>query len=910
MTITPRFDAAGVRQWLAILHGDSPGHIHICSTDDWAGRTFTDLDAATNYATYLDTEGREGIYTRITTLRATLAPGRRGGAEDTAALPALWADLDLAGPGHAEHDLPPDVDAGRLVVAESGLPEPTLWVHSGGGLYPIWLLTAPYAITDTNRAAAARLAADWQKVLEHSAARHGWRYGRGVGDLSRVLRIPGTINRKEGLARPCRIIDAAPARYTVDELTAALDAAITRITPPTPPAVVQVALGAVERPPGSVTPGDDYASRTDWSDIIAAAGGREHYRQDDVTYWTRPGKPSGISASTNALGTDRLHIFTTSWAPFDGGESYSKFGAYALLHHSGDHTAAAKALSEAGYGTPLPSPAEMQREAFTEIIGQPMPDPPVRPPVPGRTGWTPEVDATTPALAADWLREEIGRGRLAGYFQRADQIVHTPREGEEGYIATGHAGKDDDGPAQVRPVNDSTLASRISYTYGVFRQTKRGSDYVCNPALFPRSAARLAVDVPDMMPHLRTLRGVVHSPVLRADGTVLSEPGYDDTTGLLYLPEPGLIVPPVPEQPTGEQVADAAALLGRMIDGFAFVSKHDRANFLGLLLTPLLRALAPPPYQLAAITAPQPGSGKTLLASLARIIHGGVFRAELPLEEDELRKQITTILVHTTGPVVHFDNVSGTLRSSTIAALLTSAQWDDRKLGTNEMINARNDRLWMITGNNLSLGGDLTRRTIWITIDPGVPDPHLRTDFAIENLEQWTKDNRGPLLHALLTLARRWIAAGKPMTRARGSDAYSRWIQITSAILATAGIEGEFAAAESARQEIGADDTEWNEFLSAVHEALGANYWTVRELIQNISEHNSIMPTGPIPFDVLPVELAEKAIRPTVGLPGIAKSLGRWLANREGRWAGALTVRRSQTKTRDGVTWRIEKAPQ
>ncbi|MDG4798963.1 DNA primase, partial [Micromonospora sp. WMMD980] len=357
-------DQAAVRRWLGILHGDSPGHVHICSTDDWTGRTYPadQLDAAAGYVAHLDTTGREGIYLRVTSLTRPLPAGQRGGAADSAALPALWADLDLAGPGHAEQDLPPDETAGRAVIAATGLPEPTIWVHSGGGLYPIWLLNQPHTLTGDNLDQAKQLAKDWQRVIEHAAASLGWRYGRGVGDLARVLRIPGTVNRKAGLARPCRITAAIPTRYTVQQLVDALADATARITPPEPTTVGTSLVGAPAgpRPDGQLAPGEDFNTRVEWPQILGPAGWREHYRSDDVTYWTRPGKPTGISASTNALGTDRLHVFTTGAAPLDGGESHSKFGTYAALHFGGDHKAAAKALGQQGYGSPLPDPATEQ----------------------------------------------------------------------------------------------------------------------------------------------------------------------------------------------------------------------------------------------------------------------------------------------------------------------------------------------------------------------------------------------------------------------------------------------------------------------------------------------------------------------------------------------------------------------
>jgi hypothetical protein len=72
-----------------------------------------------------------------------------------------------------------------------------------------------------------------------------------------------------------------------------------------------------------------------------------------------------------------------------------------------------------------------------------------------------------------------------------------------------------------------------------------------------------------------------------------------------------------------------------------------------------------------------------------------------------------------------------------------------------------------------------------------------------------------------------------------------------------------------------------------------------------------VLPTRqprPIPLDTLPTELAKRVRRsPTRDTSGIGKSLGRWLANRDGRWAGSLTVRDSGKDSQTNVKrWRIE----
>lgn len=506
----------------------------------------------------------------------------------------------------------------------------------------------------------------------------------------------------------------------------------------------------------------------------------------------------------------------------------------------------------------------------------------------------------SPAALAGWLRHEIGRGQLAGIFLRGGTLVHTPREGEQGYVPP--AGDDDsDGPAQVRPLDASKLASRCQYTYRCVRLSRDGKteEWRATPGMFPTAAAKVPVDVPDMLPNVRPLRGVVHSPVLRPDGSLLEAPGYDRRTGLLHLPEPGLNVPPVPARPGKQPVKDAVALLDEMLDGFVFASESDRANYFGMMLTPVLRTLLPPPYKLGCIGAPMPGSGKSLLASVLRIIHGGVFRAEVPEEESELRKQVTTILDVTTGPVVQFDNATGILRSSTLAALLTSQEWDDRLLGSNRMVHANNDRLWIITGNNLTLGGDLVRRALWVTIDPGVPDPHLRTGFAIANLERWTRDNRGRLLHALLVLARSWIAAGSPKVLDR-SDSYADWTAAMRGIIGHAGIPGQFDASSTARQKVGADDDEWSRLLECLYAVFGDRHWMAADVVDRVSRGPA--DGKPISIEALPQKLADKFEHGG----SITRSFGRWLMNCEGRWAGGYAVY-AVDETRNGNVWQVRR---
>jgi hypothetical protein len=101
---------------------------------------------------------------------------------------------------------------------------------------------------------------------------------------------------------------------------------------------------------GPLTPGDDYENCTDWADILEPHGWTLIYTRGRARGWLRPGKNEGLSATTgHAEDRERLFVFTTS-TDFEHEKPYTKFGAYALLNHGGDHKAAAAALRKQGFG--------------------------------------------------------------------------------------------------------------------------------------------------------------------------------------------------------------------------------------------------------------------------------------------------------------------------------------------------------------------------------------------------------------------------------------------------------------------------------------------------------------------------------------------------------------------------------
>jgi putative DNA primase/helicase len=154
-------------------------------------------------------------------------------------------------------------------------------------------------------------------------------YGPMMGSFATIATI--TPEEREALLELCRTFDLLPRTsvYGGKPSTATTSA-------------------------GGERPGDAFNARASWADVLGTKGWTKLFDRDDLTYWRRPGKKDrGWSATTGARGSDGgdlLYVFSTNTV-FDSEKGYSKFGAYALLEHGGDFSAAARALAARGYGT-------------------------------------------------------------------------------------------------------------------------------------------------------------------------------------------------------------------------------------------------------------------------------------------------------------------------------------------------------------------------------------------------------------------------------------------------------------------------------------------------------------------------------------------------------------------------------
>ncbi|QFP94854.1 DNA primase/helicase [Mycobacterium phage Marshawn] len=155
----------------------------------------------------------------------------RGSAEHVTRLAGIWCDLDVK-PGACR-----DLAHAHLIIDELSAilgTRPTAVVMSGNGLQPYWPIDDGQITDSTDvdepelpacaeiRADAAALLKRWGRLACIVADGLGAKIDRGVYDLARVLRVPGSFNMKDE-PKPVTITADTGAPLGLDELRERLD---------------------------------------------------------------------------------------------------------------------------------------------------------------------------------------------------------------------------------------------------------------------------------------------------------------------------------------------------------------------------------------------------------------------------------------------------------------------------------------------------------------------------------------------------------------------------------------------------------------------------------------------------------------------------------------------------------------
>ena len=287
-------------------------------------------------------------------------------------------------------------------------------------------------------------------------------------------------------------------------------------------------------------------------------------------------------------------------------------------------------------------------------------------------------------------------------------------------------------------------------------------------------------------PAIRPLVGVTMTPLLRPDGTVLQEEGYDAQTAILYRPRMTYVK--VSEAPDIDDARGALEALREAVCDFPFARPEHESAWLAGVLTMLARPAIDGPVPLFCVDATTRGTGKSRLVDAAvRLALGhDAARMSMPEEDDEMRKRITALVLEG-DPAICLDNITKPILLPSLDAVITSTQWKDRMLGQTTSVQAPHRATWWLTGNNIVLGGDLGRRTIHVRLESTMENPEERSGFKHPELLSWITLERKRLVAASLTVLRAFFHAGAPTMSALWGS-FESWSRVVPSALVWAGM--------------------------------------------------------------------------------------------------------------------------
>ena len=401
------------------------------------------------------------------------------------------------------------------------------------------------------------------------------------------------------------------------------------------------------------------------------------------------------------------------------------------------------------------------------------------------------------------------------------------------------------------------------------------------------------------------IAGIISTPTLRPDGTILQVAGYDPATQLLLIDPPAM--PDIPEKPTRDDALAALKLLNDLLFEFRFDDDDgvSRSVALSAIISTVCRG-AYPVVPMHMIDAPAAGSGKSyLLSTVSRIATG----QPMPVlgagkTEEELEKRLGAAVIHGQS-LVCIDNVVGELGGDALCRQIEQPRPTVRILGQSTLveIDARSIT-YFCNGNNIAIVGDLCRRVIGCRLDPKMERPEQR-EFKGDP-EDMVMADRGKYIAACLTICRAYIAAGRP-NRLPKLASFGGWSDTVRSALVWLGEADPVKSMDTSKAEDPETAalrhmlTEWKIKIGVG----GANGKQLREVI-NLCEANKATPSGKEYLNeglrdaVLGVMPVQHHLKPD------ATALGNWLRLRKERRVGKLRFRNQPATGTTPSLWWVE----
>ena len=534
----------------------------------------------------------------------------------------LWIDVDHC-----------TVDEALDRCKTAGLPEPSILVASGNGVHLYWILAEAYVIDDaadpppvltefidqgetkrkirgsTSRTPTARKSTSTARtstmrppsVPRPSTSKTFWpalppkSAGTTLPTSADSSRIPGTLNRKDQRngekPKPCTLVKCDPRRrYPIDTFSQYAEAS--------PDKVRREKVKKVQLPPVKKLSGRRADKLVELVNACAVADIGQRSETDFA-----------LCCYAIEQGIDRAEVWSrvADVGKFaEAGERYFEWTWKKAAQHTRERIfdkATGKGHKKSGKpkGT-----AEGDTDKPIIIID------------------TDEKRVVDQAISALATQENV--------YHRAGLLVQVVERGD----SPKGIDRPKDAP-HIVPMKQARIRELLA-TAAVWVKPTENDDE--SPFVHPPDWAVRAVDARGQWAGIRGLTAVVETPILRADGSILSQPGFDLATGIILRSDTTF---DPPAHPTKDDAVAAVKALLEVVEDFPFAQPTHRAAWLAGTITPVARYAYHGPAPLTLIDANVRGCGKTLLTDATSLIVSArdMARMSLPRDNEEFRKRIT-----------------------------------------------------------------------------------------------------------------------------------------------------------------------------------------------------------------------------------------------------------------------------
>ena len=321
---------------------------------------------------------------------------------------------------------------------------------------------------------------------------------------------------------------------------------------------------------------------------------------------------------------------------------------------------------------------------------------------------------------------------------------------------------------------------------------KKPGDFIQRPQTMTVEAAATILESDQFIGRQREVSRVatVRQPVRRKDGRIELLPYGYDAESKIYTLDTGV------EFDHNLSLDEARTILRALFREFPFGDRKSNgmSRNEAIVLVAMLSMFAAPLMSPTArrlnfmFSSNSVGSGKTLLAQIIIITVLGLCDVQpVPETEENWRKILDTECL-AGSPYILFDDCNGFFKSQILNAFLTAPTWSGRRMHSQSKFAVPKLATVFLTGNNLEVSPDVSRRFLHCKMVSDEADPQSR---KIENVisDEWIERSevRGQVLAALWAIVREWDKAGRP-AGSRPIRGYEAWSNIYAGMVSFAGL--------------------------------------------------------------------------------------------------------------------------